>query len=295
MREAITAKALEIGFDKIGFAPADTLEEAGKVSREAAAKGYFADCDYLEKNIPLRVNPQLLLKNASTIITVAVNYFVPVTYENEKLKIAHFAFGTDYHIIVKAMMLRLASFIRSEFGAKVFLSLDGGRVFEKLWAERCGIGWQGKNSLIITPEFGSYVFLGVLISNLKISSFDSKAINRCGTCRRCIEACPNGAITDGKVIDIRRCIAYRTIEMKTESGLDAHSRNFCGCDICQNVCPHNSFAKPSRIKEFYPRRAENVCVSPEFIRNSTAEELLNIYSGTPVERSLRNRKLIGDI
>lgn len=293
MKAEISAKSIEIGFDKIGFAKAAIMSDAGRISGQSAEKGYFADLNYLERNIPIRENPKLLLKNAETIIAAAVNYYVPANYEDEKLRIANFAFGKDYHIVVKEMLRRLADFLKEEFGARSFISLDGGRVFEKLWAERCGIGFQGKNSLIITPEFGSFIFIGIIITDLKIDDLDKPAENLCGNCGKCIDACPAGAIVKEKILDIRRCISYKTIEAKSITPTyEETCGRLCGCDECQRVCPWNQNSKPTKIREFYPQNPENISVSAEFLRNATKEELLRIYGGTPVERALKSQKIL---
>lgn len=259
-KQQIIDSALSFGFDKIGFAKCSTISDAAEVSRQSYDNGYFADMNYLHETIPLRENPSLLLENAKTIIALAVNYYTPFqhTESPDYGKISRYAWGDDYHSIIKPKLIALSEFIRTELDANTFLSLDGGKVFEKIWAERAGLGWQGKHSLLITPEFGSWVFLAIIITDLELEP-DEPIPNRCGECTLCITSCTNNAIVSPKIIDTRKCIAYQTIEDRKYLFQDVsltRSGYIYGCEICQNVCPWNKCPQITTNPEFEPRNYE---------------------------------------
>lgn len=286
-KKQIIDSALSLGFDKIGFAKCCTLSDAADVSRQSYDNGYFADMNYLHETIPLRENPSLLLENSKTIIALAINYYTPFQHTESPHygKISRYAWGDDYHTIIKPKLIELSDFIRNEFDANTFLSLDGGKVFEKIWAERAGIGWQGKHSLLITPDFGSWVFLAIIITDLEIEP-DEPMPNRCGECNLCITSCPNNAIVSSKIIDTRKCIAYQTIEDRKNLYQDENltrSGYIYGCEICQNICPWNKTPQSTDNPDFKPRNNETELHILDM--NDMDNDSFNIrFNNSPIKR-----------
>lgn len=278
-KEKISDKAREIGFDLIGFAACELLDEAAKFSHEAAESGKFATLKYLESNIPQKRDPRLILPGAKSVIALAKHYSAAANYAPGTLKVARYALLPDYHVRLRPMLNELATYIKSETGGEVATSLDGGKAFEKIWAERAGLGFQGRNSLLITPEFGSYINLAVIFTVAEFSP-DTPAKSLCGKCRKCIESCPNTAISPNKIIDLRRCISYHTIENKGEIPPEINlAGNAYGCDICQEVCPHNHHV----IMENFSAVPEGG-LSPKELLAMTPEEFNRKFADSPIKR-----------
>lgn len=286
VKQRIKDYAKEIGVDKIGFAKLEKLSEVRAISEELFENEYFANCNYLYKNLDAREDPSLLLPSGKTMIAIALNYYTEIKHNPEDTgKISRHAWGEDYHIHVKSKARLIADFLTENFSAECFVSVDGGKVFEKVWAERCGIGWQGKNSLLITKEFGSWVFLGVIITSLEIEP-DAPHPNLCGKCERCIKSCPNSAIRKEKIIDIRRCIAYLTIEDRKNLYFNDNTQlsDFIyGCDVCQNVCPYNRRGKTTHITGFKPINNE-IKVDISEIDELSKEEFENRFAASSIKR-----------
>ncbi len=286
-KQKIINTALSLGFDKIGFAKSCIISDAAEVSKQSYNNGYFADMNYLYDTISIRENPALLLENAETVIALAVNYYTPFDHSNNKYfgKLSRYAWGDDYHTIIRPKLIELSNFIKTEFNSNTFLSLDGGKVFEKIWAERAGLGWQGKHSLLITPEFGSWVFLAIIITDLIIEP-DKSMPNQCGNCNLCINSCPNNAIVQSKIIDTRRCIAYQTIEDRKYLYQDltlSRAGYLYGCEICQNVCPWNNKPQNTSILSFSPRNNETE-ISIQEIINMDNTAFNNRFNNSPIKR-----------
>ena len=202
----------------------------------------------------MRANPQELLLGAKSMIIVLLNYYPQEWQPKEKPQIAAYAYGNDYHHIVKSKLTLLAEEINKVMPHRYVVFCDSAPVMERAWAVRAGLGWIGRNGMLVNPKFGTFTFIGTLITTLELEP-NTPMENRCGTCKRCIEACPTGTILDNKTIDARRCLSYQTIEKRGE--IDEELKELAGntlygCDRCQLVCPWNRFAHPHNHPELEP-------------------------------------------
>ncbi|MFH7024462.1 MAG: tRNA epoxyqueuosine(34) reductase QueG [Heteroscytonema crispum UTEX LB 1556] len=254
----VKQKARELGFHKVGIAAVDGVK-GEEVQRLQAwiALGYHADMKWMAS--PKRQDICACMSEARSLICVALNYYTPHQRPEEKeyAKISRYGWGRDYHKVMHKKLKALASWLESlGEGVKARYYADTGPVQDKVWAQRAGIGWIAKNGNVITREYGSWVFLGEVLTNLELES-DRPHTEHCGSCTRCIEACPTRAITQPFVVDANRCIAYHTIENRAEKLPEAiapHMQGWvAGCDICQDVCPWNQrFAQETDVEEFQP-------------------------------------------
>ena len=258
----VKSAARELGFDLVGIAPAEPSKYAAYL-RDWLDGGQAGEMAYLAKRFEERVRPELYIADARSVVCVAMNYYtelepVPEADLSSHGRIARYALGDDYHELIKSKLHQLADEIRSMCPDAVTRAcVDTAPVLEKELAARAGVGWFGKNSCIINPRIGSWLLLGEIITDLGLP-FDEPATDHCGTCTRCIDACPTGAITAPYQLDARRCISYLTIEHRNEIAPDLQPKigNWLyGCDVCQDVCPHNSKAVPTTHPEFRPRFA----------------------------------------
>ena len=247
----VKQKALELGFHKVGIAALDEVAPCElEVQRLQAwlKLGYQADMDWMAN--PKRQDIRLVMPEARSLVCVALNYYTPHQRPNEReyAKISRYGWGRDYHKVLHKKLKALANWLLElEPCVQARYYADTGPVQDKVWAQRAGIGWIAKNGNVITREYGSWVFLGEVLTNLDLTP-DTPHTEHCGSCTRCIDACPTGAITQPFVVDANRCIAYHTIENRDEKLPDAiapHLQGWvAGCDICQDVCPWNQrFAK----------------------------------------------------
>ncbi len=264
----VKEEAFRLGFSDCRISRAEPLEEDARRLNAWLEAGMHGQMTYMSQNIEKRTDPRLLVNNAATVISTAVNYFPETKQHPDLPQIAKYAYGKDYHIVIKDMLYRLLGKIKDRYenvSGRAFV--DSAPVLEHAWAARCGLGWIGKHSLLIHPQYGSYVFLGELIINLEAEP-DPPTADRCGSCTRCMDACPTRAIVAPHVVDARRCISYLTIEHKGDfdSTIDLHNRLF-GCDICQDVCPWNKKAQPTDIEYFRP--------NPDLM-NKTANDWLQL-------------------
>jgi epoxyqueuosine reductase len=245
--EDVRRQASAAGFDLCGVAPTESLPELSFL-REWLARGYAGEMHYLQRTADRRLDVRDVLPSARSVIALGTVYNVRRPYSNQSndqtlAGIARYAWGDDYHEIVGARMEALLEWLRETAGpgfeAKAYV--DTGPVQERVYARHAGIGWIGKNTCVINEELGSWIFLSVIVTNLPLQP-DAPALDQCGTCARCLEACPTGALVDAHVLDATRCISYLTIELKgaiPESQRDDLGRHAYGCDICQEVCPWN--------------------------------------------------------
>lgn len=246
--EFIKRQASELGFDACGIAKAEFLEEDSVFFSYWIQNSFHAEMKYLERNAEIRFNPQKMVEGCKSIVVVMMNYYPPEIQLIEQPKIAKYAYSkVDYHIVIKEKLKELEQRIVNEFGTGCFnadfqhLFVDSAPVLERRWAERAGLGWIGKNKMVIHPHFGSHFFLGELFLNVELD-YDKPIKNRCGTCNKCIESCPTCALSVENGLDSRKCISYQTIENKNQIDgeiQDKLSGYAFGCDICNDVCPWN--------------------------------------------------------
>jgi len=255
--QLIRQEAQRLGFSFIGFAKAQHMDKEARRLEEWLNRDYHGQMHYMANHFDKRVDPTKLVPGARTVVSLLYNYFPEQEQtDSDAPKIARYAYGKDYHHILKPRLKELLSFIRDEIGhveGRCFV--DSAPVLERDWAERAGIGWTGKNTLLINPRAGSWFFLAELIIDLELPA-DSPIKDYCGTCTRCIDACPTDAISpQGYIVDGSKCISYLTIELR-EAIPDEFAGKMddwiFGCDICQEVCPWNRFASPHQEEAFDP-------------------------------------------
>ncbi|MBN2572907.1 MAG: tRNA epoxyqueuosine(34) reductase QueG [Ignavibacteriales bacterium] len=287
--QIITQKATELGFSKIGFAAPMVLNDNIQFFKEWLDDNNNASMEYLKKNLDIKENVNILYPEARSVIVLALNYFTDIK-QSEKPNcgvISRYAIVQDYHQVLKLKtnkLIKELKIIDIGFDARVFI--DSNFVLEKTYAEKAGIGWQGKNSLIITEEFGSWIFLAVMVTNREFEA--SKPVeNLCSDCRKCIEACPTKAINENKTIDARKCISFHTIENKNAIPLELKGKfnNYIfGCDICQEVCPFNiKHSLPTKDKDFFPFKENEIPI--EEILKMTEEDFSKRFADSPIKRT----------
>jgi epoxyqueuosine reductase len=250
--------AYDLGFTHVGIARAEKMDEEARRLEEWLNRGYHGTMRWMENHFEKRTDPTKLVPGAKTVISLLYNYFPEDESPSETApKISRYAYGEDYHRVIRTKLRELVGRIEEQLGApldgRVFV--DSAPVLERDWARRAGIGWVGKNTLLINPRSGSYFFLAEIISDLDLPA-DSAIRDHCGTCTRCIDACPTEAISPGGyVVDGSKCISYLTIELKgaiPESFRGKMEGWAFGCDICQEVCPWNRFSTPHQEPAFQP-------------------------------------------
>lgn len=286
--QQIKEYAYSLGFDACGICKAESVKaEEQRHFNEWTDSGYHADMDYMARNTDKRLNPTLLVENARSVICVALNYYPKTKQPDDYPQFAYYAYGKDYHEVVKEKLNKLFDYIRSSqptVNGRCFV--DTAPVLERYWAAKAGLGFIGKNSLLIIPKMGSYFFLGELIVDLTLE-YDTPLNLSCGNCTRCLDVCPTKAIVSPKVVNARRCISYQTIENKgdidTSISLNLNNR-FYGCDICQQVCPWNKYARPHHTEEFDPSQAF-LDLSFDKLDNLSVEEYQQIFKGSAVKRA----------
>lgn len=288
LSELIREYAFSLGFNACGFCQAASINNLNRdYFYNWLNNSFQADMNYMTNYPDKRRDPSLLVDGAKSIVCVALNYYPEKKQPPENPQIAYYAYGKDYHDVMKEKLRRLLEYIQEADPAiqgRVFC--DTAPILERYWAAQSGIGFIGKNSLLIIPQKGSFFFLGELIINKELE-YDKPITLSCGNCTRCMDACPTKAIEKPYVINSNRCISYQTIENKGAIASDVNpcmSNYIYGCDICQKVCPWNRFSTPNGIPEFSP--------SPEFLdldfdkmQNLTEEEYRQIFKGSAIKRA----------
>ena len=286
--EIIKRKAGDLGFSSCGISKIRFLKEEEKNFEDWLNNGYQGSMNYLTKNFDKRLDPRKLVHGSKSIISLTYNYYPPKKLvKKNNFIISKYAYGKDYHRILKKKLRKLFFFIKENIGnveGRVFV--DSAPVHERAWAKLSGLGWIGKNSLLINKNMGSYFFIAEIISDLDLE-YDSPVSDMCGKCTRCIDACPTDAITKAQVIDAQKCISYLTIENKKEipKELQKNMNGYIfGCDICQEVCPWNKFSTPHNEESFLPNKEIKKYRKKDWIE--LTEETFNvIFKGSAVKRA----------
>lgn len=288
MNEDIKKFAKSLGFHLVSIIPSLCLNEEEKYLNDWIKKGYAAELEYMKKNADRRGDPRENLQNAKSIICLAMNYYQPRKRSGGG-KVARYAWGKDYHNVIEKKLKKIRNFIienaDENLTKKDFkLYNDAGPLLERAYAAKSGLGFIGKNSSLITKDFGSWVLLSEIITTLKLPYDKPKTLPMsCGSCTKCIDACPAKAIVAPYTIDASKCISYQTIEKKGDVTGDTNGYVF-GCDICQEVCPHNCRSKKTDISEFLDHRAgENLNLKE--LESMTESEFAEKYKGSPIKRA----------
>ena len=254
----IKQKAKDLGFMYCGISKAEFLEEEAPRLEKWLNQNMHGKMQYMENHFDKRLDPRLLVDGAKTVVSLLLNYYPDKEdqqKEEDTYKISKYAYGTDYHFVIKDKLKDLLAYINEaigEVGGRCFV--DSAPVLDKAWAKKSGLGWVGKNSNLITPQVGSFYFIAELIIDLELEP-DGPIKDYCGSCTRCLDACPTNAIVEPYVVDGSKCISYFTIELKDQLPNEMHGKfgNWIfGCDICQDVCPWNRFSKPHQEPAFNP-------------------------------------------
>lgn len=281
-------EAYRLGFQYVGVSKAGFLEEEADHLTTWLQRNYQGKMGYMANHFDKRLDPTKLVEGAKSVVSLLFNYHNPEKQNDpEAPKISQYAYGKDYHFVLKDKLKALMGFIQTEIGevgGRVFV--DSAPVMERAWAAKSGLGWIGKHSLLLNRNMGSYFFLAELIIDLELEA-DGPIKNYCGTCTRCIDACPTEAIVGDKVVDASRCISYLTIELRdaipTEFAAKMENWMF-GCDICQQVCPWNRFAKPHQEAHFEPH-ADLLAMDKQAWTELTKEVFNEIFRKSAVKRT----------
>ncbi len=283
----IKEKAKELGFMHCGISKAGFLEEDAPRLEKWLKSGFHGEMGYMEKHFDKRLDPTKLVPGAKSVVSLTYNYFPEQQQREDSFKISKYAYGKDYHFIIKDKLKDFFQWIHQEIGeidGRVFV--DSAPVLERAWAAKSGIGWIGKNANLLTKQVGSFYFLSELIIDLELTP-DGPTTDHCGKCTACIDACPTQAIESDRVINGSKCISYATIELKNQipSSFENHMEDWMfGCDICQDVCPWNRFSKPHQQPEFMANDAILNYSKKEWTE-LTQELFSEIFRKSPVKRT----------
>ena len=283
----IKKMAVELGFDACGIARASHVDdEAVQRYHEWLADGKNGCMQWAQNNMEVRDNPELLLNDAKSVIVVAMNYFPQVFQEAGAAQFAYYAYGRDYHEVMKRKLWQLGEFIEKETGCLSRACVDSAPLRERYWAQRAGVGFMGRNNQLILPGKGSYFFLGALVTTLELEP-DEPCLEQCLQCGACERACPSGALHCGETVDARRCLSCLTIEHRgdlPEWVGNVIGNRVYGCDECQRCCPHNRHAVGNTTAEFQPR-PELLSLTIDNILEMTQEQFSTLFSHSAVKRA----------
>lgn len=287
--QLIKEEAKRLGFLFCGIAPAGFLEEEAPLLEKWLKSGYHGEMSYMENHFDKRLDPRLLVDGAKSVISLGLNYY---TEENqvdpEAPKLSMYAYGEDYHSVIKSKLKTLLESINAQIGevhGRAFV--DSAPVLDKAWAKKAGMGWIGKHTNLISKQKGSYFFLAELIVDLELAYDSPMLTDHCGSCTRCIDACPTEAIVAPYVVDGSRCISYLTIELKNEIPTEFQGKldNWMfGCDVCQQVCPWNRFSVPHQESAFEPQ-LDLLGMNKQDWEEITEEVFSKVFSKSAVKRT----------
>jgi len=280
----------ELGFDLVGIAPAEPIE-LSRFWREYLAKGYHGQMHYLERNVEKRLDPRKLLPNARSIICTATNYYrgdLKISTSQPHGKIARYARGRDYHDVIKTRLKKLSETIRSLTDQPIQLRcfVDTGPLVEKAHAARAGLGWIGKNTLLINKRFGSYLLLGEIVTDLELD-YDEPIPDNCRSCSLCLQACPTNAFVEPRILDARSCISYLTVESKQTPAPELAAKLngwLFGCDLCQDTCPFNKTPIPTKDPDLQPHPQWSLLALADIL-TMTEQQFHNRFTGSCLERT----------
>jgi epoxyqueuosine reductase len=288
--QVLKSTAKRLGFDFCGIAKAEFLESEAPRLEDWLNRNYQGKMAYLANHFDKRLDPTKLVDGAKTVVSLVYNYYPEkqLPHQPEDIKLAKYAYGADYHDVIKAKLTEFLEVLREEVGEINGRSfVDSAPIMERQWAQRAGLGWIGKNSLLLNREMGSFFFLAELVIDLEVTSDSPLAKDYCGTCTACIDACPTDAIVQPEVIDASKCISYLTIELKEAipDEFAGKMENWVfGCDICQDVCPWNRFSRPHQDPAFQPNEKLAMFTNREWME-LTEETFLRVFSKSAVKRT----------
>lgn len=295
----IKDKAKELGFFFCGISKADFLKEEAPRLEKWLKEERNGKMDYMQNHFDMRLDPRLLVDNAKSVVSLLLNYYTDEKQEDiDAPKISQYAFGEDYHFVIKNKLKEFFSYIQEEIGevgGRVFV--DSAPVMDKAWAQKSGLGWVGKHSNLVNPKKGSFFFIAELILDLELTA-DGPMKDYCGSCTRCIDACPTDAIIEPYVVDGSKCISYLTIELKEQlipNEFKGKLENWMfGCDICQDVCPWNRFSTPHKEPKFNPHdqllkmsKADWEDISEEIFRELFKNSAVKRAKYTGLDRNIK--------
>ncbi|UZO81211.1 tRNA epoxyqueuosine(34) reductase QueG [Aquimarina sp. ERC-38] len=286
--QLIKNEAKRLGFLSCGVSKAEFLEEEAPRLEKWLQNAYHGKMKYMENHFDKRLDPTLLVPDSKSVVSLLYNYYTPELQKDpEAPKISKYAYGQDYHFVIKDKLKELLSFIREEIGevgGRAFV--DSAPVLDKAWAVKSGLGWAGKHSNVLTQKVGSFYFIAELIIDLELN-YDHPVTDHCGSCTHCIDACPTQAIVEPYVVDGSKCISYFTIELKEELPKEvagSFDNWMFGCDVCQDVCPWNRFSKPHQEPLFNPH-PELLSKSKKDWEEITQEVFSEIFKKSAVKRT----------
>lgn len=293
--QEIKRLAYQVGFDLCGICSPEIIPEARERYYLWLEKRYHGELDYLAKDPQRRSDPRLLLEGGKSVIMLGMNYFQPNSdlTPDEHGRVARYARGRDYHKVIAKKTKELLGMIKVAVGPDPAFRwfVDYGPMLERAYAEKAGLGYIGRNGLLISRQFGSWIFLSEIITTLELLPDDPKAIKHgtCGTCKKCIDACPTGAIVEDRVVDSTKCISYLTIErpaVVSEDLIGKIGDRIFGCDVCQEVCPHNfQRQKLTKHEEFLSGGVGEFIDTRKVLAMQTREDFLSLTAGTPLTRT----------
>ncbi|NJX16079.1 tRNA epoxyqueuosine(34) reductase QueG [Tamlana crocina] len=283
----IKDKAKRLGFLSCGISKAEFLEEEAPRLEKWLNKNMNGKMQYMENHFDKRLDPTKLVEGSKSVVSLLLNYFPSETQNPESYKLSKYAYGTDYHFVIKDKLKSLLQFIQNEIGeveGRAFV--DSAPVLDKAWAAKSGLGWIGKHSNLLTQQVGSFYFIAELIIDLELE-YDAPTTDHCGTCTACIDACPTQAIVEPYVVDGSKCISYLTIELKENIPKEFNGKMddwMFGCDVCQDVCPWNRFSKPHNEPLFNPH-PELLSMSKKDWEEITEDTFRKVFKKSAVKRT----------